>query len=193
MIATAEEARALLAERLVLPLTRVPPHECLVELVAGEPVKGTWWAHPAGNAIYAVAEALSDAPGVMTAKLLAGKVTFVDAALWPALLRVVALEPTPRGLSAASRAMLREVAKGDVRVGAGRKAPAEVKEELETRLLVAAEKVHTEKGSHATIYRAWSRWAPPELLAEARAMDLEVARARVLAAARGAPVPALAE
>ena len=59
----------------------------LAEWVAGEPIRGSWWAHPRGHEIYALVNAVSDSPDVLVCRLLAGKRTFVHRRLWPALIR----------------------------------------------------------------------------------------------------------
>src|SRR5690242_17704340 len=61
----------------------------LAEAIAGAPTRGSRWAHPNGKQIFNVANELEDSDEVVTAKLIDGKVTFVHARLWPALLRVV--------------------------------------------------------------------------------------------------------
>jgi hypothetical protein len=46
-------------------------------LVAGKPVRGSWWWHPAGHTIFRMAGELADHPGCVVTKLVFGKVTFV--------------------------------------------------------------------------------------------------------------------
>jgi hypothetical protein len=83
-----------------MPLAaRIEGLPSLAELVAGEPLRGSWWGHPAGKTIYAIATGLEQS--VLTAKLVDGKVAFVDARLWPSLLRVV-LDDTWRAVKHAS-------------------------------------------------------------------------------------------
>ena len=60
----------------------------LVQLVVGQPVRGSWWGHPQGHAIYALSARLGDHEDVLIVKLVGGKVTFVHRKLWPALLAV---------------------------------------------------------------------------------------------------------
>ncbi|MEJ7730345.1 MAG: hypothetical protein WKG00_14145 [Polyangiaceae bacterium] len=78
-IRSTEEALALLRARGVVALTAQPPLPSLVEEVAGEPVRGSWWAHAKGGDIYRIANELEDHDEVLVAKLVAGKVTFVHA------------------------------------------------------------------------------------------------------------------
>ena len=57
-------------------------------LVAGEPVRGSWWGHPKGHDIFAACQHLLQHPDATTAKLVSGKVTYVHRELWPSLLAV---------------------------------------------------------------------------------------------------------
>lgn len=61
------------------------PVPSIAEAVAGEPIRGSWWGHPAGRAIFAALEQLDDADDVRCFKLVGGKITFVHRRLWPAL------------------------------------------------------------------------------------------------------------
>ncbi len=60
----------------------------VAELVAGEPIKGSWWGHARGHAIYDALTSLSASPDVVRLRLVNGKVTLVHRAVWPALVRV---------------------------------------------------------------------------------------------------------
>ncbi len=158
-------ARALEREGILLESdARLPS---ATTLVAGEPVRGSWWAHPRGRAIYAVLEVLLDGPDVLTAKLVSGKVTLVHRALWPALVAVAtSREPwQTRGLSAAARALWKKVeAQGELRtdqlpktLGTAKLQASAVARDLELRLCVHAESVHTESGAHARKLESWER------------------------------------
>ncbi len=60
----------------------------LVEAVIGEPIRGSWWAHPQGRQIFALTRAIRECPDVLVCRLVAGKITYVHRRLWPALVRV---------------------------------------------------------------------------------------------------------
>ena len=125
-------------------------------LVAGGPVRGSWWAHPKSHAIFAAITALSRDPHVLSVPLVAGKVTFVHRDLWPALLTVaLAREPwQTRKLSAAARRLLEKVRKaGEI------EASGDAAREVERRLLTRGEQFHTDQGSHARRLERWERWA----------------------------------
>jgi hypothetical protein len=150
----------------------------VASLVAGGPVRGSWWGHPSGHAIFATSEALADHPDVATAKVVSGKVTYVHRRLWPALLAVAtAREPWQlRGLSPSARALLARVDRhGTVRTDEtpGRSL-GDAARELEARLLVHGESIHTERGAHAKVVESWKAWAkraraPSKALPAARA------------------------
>lgn len=61
------------------------PVPSVAEAVAGQPIVGSWWAHPKGKAIFAALSELDDSHDVRCFKLIDGKVTFVHRRVWPAL------------------------------------------------------------------------------------------------------------
>lgn len=153
-----DERRRALAEIqrcgwILLADARLPS---LTTIVAGEPIRGSWWGHAAGPRIYDVANALDDAEDVASFKLVEGKVCFVHRRLWPSLVAIgKAREPWQMddGLDDAARALLERVEReGRVRAS-GPAAKA-----LEARLLVASEQVHTEQGAHATELSSFARF-----------------------------------
>ncbi|GAC1595708.1 MAG: hypothetical protein NVS4B10_04300 [Myxococcales bacterium] len=197
MIRTAGDALALLRERRVLMLTPLGALPSLVAEVAGGPIAGSWWSHPEGKRIFGIASALEDAPEVLAGKLIEGKVAFVHATLWPALLRL-ATDPDARraaleGLSKAARKLASLVEqRGEVRmdqlsaseVGArDAKALGALRGPLEKRLLVLGASVHTGSGSHAAVLRSWEAFsaqaadAHPGLRKAAARLDASAARA----------------
>ena len=60
----------------------------LVEVIVGEPIKGSWWAHPASHRIFAVLQAVEESGELLVCRLVEGKVTLVHRRLWPALARL---------------------------------------------------------------------------------------------------------
>ena len=79
---------AFLAERGVLLESARGPIPNVAELIAGEPIAGSWWAHPASHAIFDAINELADSPDVVRLRLVNGKVTLVHRRVWPALVRV---------------------------------------------------------------------------------------------------------
>jgi len=128
----------------------------VVSLLTGESLRGSWWSHPKAGLVFEVLSELSDHPDVLFTKLLLRKVTLVHRRLWPALLAVASSnEPWQlHGLSEQASKLLADVleSKAAIRFGG----PAS--KELEMRLLVHAENVHTESGLHATSLERWSVW-----------------------------------
>jgi hypothetical protein len=64
------------------------PVPSVAELIAGEPVRGSWWSHPASHEIFVAINALVGSSDVVRLRLIDGKVTLVHRRLWPALVRV---------------------------------------------------------------------------------------------------------
>jgi hypothetical protein len=141
----------------------------LTTMVAGAPVRGSWWGHARGGEIYALANALEDHADVLAVKLLDGKVTFVHRRLFAALIAVGISRSAwqMEKLDDGARALLARVDdEGRVRLAAKRDASVK---KLEERLLVYGEQVHTESGRHETELVSWQ--------ALARARDAGVPRA----------------
>jgi hypothetical protein len=145
---------ALAGSGLLLVQDKTLPN--VVTIVTGESVAGSWWSHPKGRLVFSVVSRLDDHPDVVFAKLVNGKVTLVHRRLWPALAAVgSAREPWQlAGLSPAAGRLLDNVD----RSGEVRAAGAPVKE-LERKLLVHSEQVHTESGRHETRIEPWPAWA----------------------------------
>ena len=89
---------ALIEHGMLLQSARGPIGN-VAELVAGEPIKGSWWGHAQGHAIFDALQSLDDSLDVVRLRLINGKVTFVHRRLWPALVRV-ADQLTPKQLAA---------------------------------------------------------------------------------------------
>jgi hypothetical protein len=79
---------AALAEHGMLLQSARGPLPNVAELIAGEPIKGSWWGHPQGHAIYDELQLLDESPDVVRLRLVGGKVTLVHRRVWPALVRV---------------------------------------------------------------------------------------------------------
>jgi hypothetical protein len=127
---TAEEAMAFVREQGVVLVSGKGAVPRLTEVIVGEPIKGSWWAHPKSHQIFATLQAVTDSKEILVCRLVDGKVTLVHRRLWPALVRVagrfrpdqiaqVREEHTPSGRHAANV------------VPFPKWVPAEVKEEAE--------------------------------------------------------------
>ncbi len=60
----------------------------LAEAVAGEPIRGSWWGHKNGRAIFSATRAMRNSSEVLVCHLLDGKVTYIHRRLWPAIVRL---------------------------------------------------------------------------------------------------------
>ena len=72
------------------------PLPSVAEMVAGEPIRGSWWSHPSSHAIFDVLNVLADSPDVVRTRLVNGKVTLIHRRLWPALARLADRLPVER-------------------------------------------------------------------------------------------------
>ena len=125
-------------------------------IVAGEPVRGSWWSHPRAREIFRLAMALREHADVLLIRLVSGKLTYVHRSLWPAILSIgMAREQwQTEGLSGAARKLLQKVDREGSLSATG-----DPVRELEARLLARCESVHTEQGAHAKQVRSWPAWA----------------------------------
>ena len=85
---TAAEALAFIEERGVVLVSAKGPVPRLTEVIAGEPIKGSWWGHPKAQQIFVILEAVTDSKDVLVCRLVKGKITLVHRRLWPALVRL---------------------------------------------------------------------------------------------------------
>jgi hypothetical protein len=68
----------------------------LAEAVAGEPIRGSWWAHPKGREIFRCTRAVRDSADVLVCRVVDGKVTYIHRRFWPAIVRLAKLFSAPR-------------------------------------------------------------------------------------------------
>ena len=64
------------------------PVPSLAEVIAGGPIRGSWWGHPKGRTIFHATQAICESPDVLVCKLIDGKVTYVHRRFWPALVKL---------------------------------------------------------------------------------------------------------
>jgi hypothetical protein len=93
---TGEQALAFVRQHGVVLASAKGPVPNMVEAVANEPVKGSWWGHPKGREIFRVLQGLHASSEILVCRLVEGKVTFVHRRLWPALVRVAQYFPVQR-------------------------------------------------------------------------------------------------
>jgi hypothetical protein len=82
---TAAAALAFVREHGVVLVSAKGSVRTLVDAIAGEPIKGSWWAHPQGKHIFAVQQQVCEDPDVAVCRLVGDKLTLVHRRLWPAL------------------------------------------------------------------------------------------------------------
>jgi hypothetical protein len=130
----------------------------VVGIITGERLTTSWWNHPKGREIFRCLERLGEDPDVLVSRLIGGKVTYLHRRLWPAFLAVAtADEPwQTRGLSGDAHRLLRAVE----RTG-GQRAKGSPARELQERLLIRAEEIHTEAGRHELVLQPWESWVGP--------------------------------
>jgi len=181
--------RALERRRLLLIADSSLPS--VAAIVAGEPIAGSWWSHPLAHEIYDVCQWLDLQPEAARVKLVAGKVTFVHHSLFASVAAVgAAREAWQLGgvTPAAKRLLARCDEHGIVRLDQlvprereAVRARAKAALELERRLLVRTDDVHTPSGAHARRLSSWFVWrqslapVPEEIPASAGRAALEAA------------------
>jgi hypothetical protein len=91
---TAGEALSFIEKHGVVLASAKGPVPRLSEAIVGEPIKGSWWAHPKSHDVYAILQAVADSEDVLVCRLVNGKVTLLHRRLWPALVRVAKRFPS---------------------------------------------------------------------------------------------------
>jgi hypothetical protein len=86
--ASAEDALAFVEAHGVVLVSAKGSAPRLVEAIAGQPIQGSWWAHPEGKRIFAVLSAVTGSEQVLVCRLIDGKLTLVHGRLWPSLARL---------------------------------------------------------------------------------------------------------
>ena len=149
------EVMVVLREAGVLLESAQGPIPNVAEMVAGEPIRGSWWGHPAGHAIYDVLNELADSPDVVRLRLVNGKVTLVHRRVWPALVRI------------------------SDRIGPARQpGPSHHRREASAigpARLAAIEQEHTATGAHRNVELPYPSWVPSEVSEQASTVTEEQA------------------
>jgi hypothetical protein len=91
---TSRQAVAFIRKHGVVLEAAQGPVPSLVAVIAGEPVRGSWWSHPKSHEIFAVTRAIRDSDDVLVCRLIKGKITFVHRRMWPALVRAAGHLPS---------------------------------------------------------------------------------------------------
>src|SRR5437868_7284035 len=88
---TADQAMAFIREHGVVLASAKGSVPRLADFIAGESIKGSWWAHPKSGEIFAIFQEIGESPDIMICRVLNGKVTIVHRRLWTDLVRVAHL------------------------------------------------------------------------------------------------------
>jgi hypothetical protein len=148
LLATLEQGGLLLVQDRSFPN--------VVAIVTGETLRGSWWAHPRCHEIFGCLNTIAADPDVVVTKLIQGKVTFVHRRLWKAVLSVALARDRWQtdGLSREALALLDHVEREGTLQASGPESA-----ELEQRLLVHGDQIHTESGKHKIRLETWPAWA----------------------------------
>jgi hypothetical protein len=140
-----------------LLLTQDKTFPSVVGILTGESLRTSWWSHPKAHLIFSVLSELTDHADVLFTKLLYRKDTLVHRSLWPAVLAVGSAREQwqVQGLSADAKRLLGRLGRGG---GPVRGVGTPVKE-LERRLLVTTQEIHTESGRHEMALESWQAWS----------------------------------
>ena len=164
-------------KRYGLLLQSDPKLPNVASIVAGEAIRGSWWSHLRCHDIHAVISRIAIDPDVVITKLISGKITYVQRELWPALVAVACShEPWQRrGISQAARRLLKMVSqRGPLRTDqlqwprTAKRSPGDAARELERKLLVHGQDIHTERGAPAKYVESWQHWSTRVRVSRAR-------------------------
>lgn len=157
-------------------------------LIAGGPVRGSWWSHVHSQQIFLALQQLADHKDVLTTKLVSGKVTFVRRELWSELITIGRARETWQlyELSEGARLLLDQVdERGSLLTNElewpkmlKAQKPGDAVRELEKRLLIHSEELHTASGAHAKQIETWENLAKRRRF-KARRITVESAKRRL--------------
>jgi len=85
-------------------------------IVAGPPIRGSWWGHPLGHELFDLLNEFEKGEGALSGKWVNGKITYVHRRLWPAFLTLVlhGERARSRGLSTAADSLLGVVRRREI-------------------------------------------------------------------------------
>lgn len=82
---TPNDALDFVREHGIVLISGHGPVPTLVDAIAQERVRGSWWAHPNSRHIYRELQRVCDAPEILVCRLVLAKLTLVHRRLWAAL------------------------------------------------------------------------------------------------------------
>src|SRR5262245_19736797 len=92
---TEDEALTFIERNGVVLEAARGPVPSLADKIAGSPLRGNWWRHPAGREIFRLTRVVRDSVDVLVCRLVEGKVTFLHRRLWPHLVKLASSFPPP--------------------------------------------------------------------------------------------------
>lgn len=93
---TPRQAIAFVRKHGIVLEAAAGPVPSFAQAVVGEPVRGSWWAHPRSHEIFALTRAVRDSDDVLVCRLVDGKVSYVHRRLWAPLVRAARRFPRKR-------------------------------------------------------------------------------------------------
>ena len=93
---TPREAAAFVRKHGIVLESAAGPVPSVAAAIAGEPIRGSWWAHPLSHEIFELTQGIRNRDDILVCRLIDGKVTFVHRRLWPALVRAAEHFPKKR-------------------------------------------------------------------------------------------------
>lgn len=137
----------------------------LTETIAGRLLRGSWMANPEVFRIYEIMGRVHRSDAVVSAPLVLGKETLLDASLAPAVARIAGDAKRRKAARASlpplAKRLLADVeVRGEVRMdrwSSSTQRGREARLVLERELLVASHDLHTERGYHTALVIPWSR------------------------------------
>lgn len=87
---TPEKALLFVQQQGIVLVSAKGPVPRLTEAIIGEPIKGSWWAHPQSHHLFTVLEAVTASEQILVCRLINRKLTLVHRRLWPSLVRIAA-------------------------------------------------------------------------------------------------------
>ena len=88
VIMTSKAALAFVRRHGVVLESARGPVPNMAEAVTGEPIRGSWWGHPKGHAIFGLTRGIRESRDILVCRLVGGKITYVHRRLWPAVVRL---------------------------------------------------------------------------------------------------------
>ncbi len=135
----------------------------LTSVVAGAPVKGSWWGHPLGNLMYNLSNEFLDSADLLSIKLINKKTTFVQKKYWSAVVAVGSAQEVwqIKKLSPECKKLFQlvktegEIITDNKKLKKSATEIGKLASKLEERLLICSGSIHTPSGKHVRVLKSW--------------------------------------